>query len=113
MQQIPRSDGKATFRMHLAEEVSFLNKATIMTTLNNVEEGSTIIVDASNSKTIDHDVIEVIQDFTVNAKRRNIHVEVTGLNAHLGSKKLNDSVRQVSIAINRTETKDKEYENAH
>ena len=37
------------------------------------------MIDASKSKVIDHDVIEVIRDFTVNAKRRNINVEVVGM----------------------------------
>lgn len=80
LQHLPeRSNGKAAFRMVLAEEVSFLNKGSILKTLNHVQEGSTVVIDASNSKIIDHDVVEVIQDFTVNAKRRNISVEVTGL----------------------------------
>lgn len=75
-----KSNGKPAFRMILAEEVSFLNKGSILKTLNNVEEGSAVVIDASNTKIIDHDVIEVIKDFSVNAKRRNINVELKGLN---------------------------------
>ena len=86
-QHVPElSDGKAVFRMQLAEEVSFLNKASILQTLDNLDDGSTIIIDASNSKVIDHDVVEVIEDFTVNARRRNIHVEVKGLKDNTTSK---------------------------
>jgi MFS superfamily sulfate permease-like transporter len=72
-------NGTQKIRMQLAEEASFLNKASIQNTLNQVENGSSIIIDASKSKIIDHDVIEVIRDFTVNAKRRNITVEVIGI----------------------------------
>jgi SulP family sulfate permease len=73
------SNGRPWFRMLLAEEVSFLNKGSIMKTLNKLPEGSTVEIDGSNSKVIDHDVIEVIQDFIVNAKRRNIQVKVLGI----------------------------------
>lgn len=80
LQQIPdRANGRPVFKMILAEEVSFLNKGSILKTLNNVAQGSTIVIDASTSKVIDRDVIEVIDDFKINAKRRNIRVEVTGL----------------------------------
>ena len=65
--------------MVLAEEASFLNKGSILKTLNELEAGSSIIIDATNSKIVDHDVVEVIRDFTVNAKRRNIRVEVKGI----------------------------------
>ncbi|HYC84745.1 MAG TPA: hypothetical protein VEB86_05960 [Chryseosolibacter sp.] len=65
--------------MLLAEEASFLNKASILKTLNGLKEGSSIIIDATRSKAVDHDVIEVIRDFTVNAKKRNIHVDVVGI----------------------------------
>ena len=44
-----------------------------------MEAGTNIVIDASNSKIIDHVVIEVIRDFTINAKRRNIGVEVIGI----------------------------------
>lgn len=73
------NDGKAAFKMQLAEEVSFLNKGSILKTLNQLSEGSSVEIDASKSKVIDHDVIEVIRDFTVNAGRRNIRVKVNGI----------------------------------
>jgi SulP family sulfate permease len=75
-----KSNGKPAFRMILAEEVSFLNKGSIQKTLNNLEEGTSVVIDASNTKIIDHDVIEVIKDFSVNAKRRNIKLELKGFN---------------------------------
>lgn len=73
------SEGKSSLTIILAEEVSFLNKGNILKTLNSIEEGSFVTIDASNTKVIDHDVIEVIQNFMVNATRRNISVRVVGL----------------------------------
>jgi MFS superfamily sulfate permease-like transporter len=73
------SNGKPAYKMVLAEEVTFLNKGSILKTLNELAEGSTVIIDASKSKVIDHDVIEVIRDFTVNANKRSIQVSLTGL----------------------------------
>lgn len=107
IQHVPgQSNGKAAFRMQLAEEVSFLNKALILKTLNDLPKGSKIIIDASNSKSVDHDVIEVIEDFTVNAKSRNIDVEVTGLKKNNVGKE-SDSSRPVfeSAKIFQTENK--------
>jgi MFS superfamily sulfate permease-like transporter len=74
-----KSNGKPPIKMNLAEETSFLNKGSILKTLNELEDGSSITIDASRSKIIDHDVIEVIRDFSINAKRRNINVEVIGI----------------------------------
>jgi MFS superfamily sulfate permease-like transporter len=73
------STSKQGFRMLLAEEASFLNKGSILKTLNSLPEGSSVTIDGTSSKIIDHDVIEVIRDFTVNAKKRNIDVQVTGV----------------------------------
>lgn len=76
-----KANSKGPVKMVLAEEASFLNKGNISKTLNELKSGSSIVIDASKSKIIDHDVVEVIRDFTVNAKRRNISVEVIGIPA--------------------------------
>ncbi|MFY8098037.1 MAG: SulP family inorganic anion transporter, partial [Flavobacterium sp.] len=47
----------------LAQEVSFLNKAAIKSTLGSIPEGSKLIIDASNTNYIDFDVVELIKDF--------------------------------------------------
>lgn len=73
------TDGKETYRIILSEEVSFLNKGSILQTINRVPAGSRVVIDGSKSKVIDHDVIEVIRDFTVNAASRNVDVEVMNL----------------------------------
>ena len=71
-----KSNGKPVYKMVLAEEVTFLNKGSILKTLNTLPDGCSVTIDASKSKIIDHDVTEVIRDFTVNANKRNIQVHV-------------------------------------
>lgn len=64
----------------LSEEVSFLNKGGILQKLDSIPENSTVLIDATRSKHIHLDVIEIIQDYQVHAKTmKNIHVEVRGL----------------------------------
>ncbi len=65
--------------MKLTQEVSFLNKAAIKQTLGRLPKGCQVIIDASDTIYIDHDVLELIQDFyEAGAKERNIKVERIG-----------------------------------
>jgi MFS superfamily sulfate permease-like transporter len=65
--------------IHLSEEVSFLNKASIKLTLEHLPAGSTVIVDAYDSQYIDHDVLELIRDFKdVQAPLKNIDCKTVG-----------------------------------
>ncbi len=72
-------DQGATYKIELAEDVTFLNKASILNTLNEIPFDSKVIIDASNTKFIHHDVIEIIEDFLVNAEVRDINVETINL----------------------------------
>jgi len=68
-----------TIHMELAQEVSFLNKAAIKQTLNHLPDDSKVIVDASNTIYIDHDVLQMIKDFVDQGyKDKNIFVELVG-----------------------------------
>lgn len=64
----------------LAQEVSFLNKGAILKILNDMPNNCTVIIDGSNSKVIDYDVFEIINDFKANAKSRNINLQLKGIN---------------------------------
>lgn len=48
----------------LAQEVSFLNKASIKQTLAHLPENSSVIISAKDTVYIDYDVLELIKDFT-------------------------------------------------
>lgn len=62
-------------RIQFSEEVTFLNKGSILHTLNILPEESHVIIDMSKNRYVHPDVIEIIEDFTENAKTRNITVE--------------------------------------
>ncbi|MEC7232969.1 MAG: SulP family inorganic anion transporter [Planctomycetota bacterium] len=79
--QIEQSGGGSEprqVRMRLAEEVSFLNKVALQKELDAIEDGSSLILDASATRQIDYDALEIIEDFEENAGRRGITVERIG-----------------------------------
>jgi MFS superfamily sulfate permease-like transporter len=67
-------------KIELSENVSFLNRASILQTLNHLPENSMVEIDASRSRIIDHDVLELIYDFQENARHKNIMLEFIGFN---------------------------------
>lgn len=67
----------------LAQEVSFLNKAAIKNTLRNIPLGSNLIIDATNTKYIDFDVVEMLKDFrAVTAIDKEINLTLKGFKEH-------------------------------
>jgi SulP family sulfate permease len=68
-------DGREVHHLVLAEEVTFFNKANVLNVLDNIPANSKVIIDAERSKAIDHDVVELIEDYKTNAKNKNIIVE--------------------------------------
>lgn len=68
-------NGVNTYHLVLAEEVSFFNKASLIRELEAIPENSKVVIDCTNSKSIDYDVVELIKNFDSNAKSRNIIVE--------------------------------------
>ncbi|MDN3667838.1 SulP family inorganic anion transporter [Echinicola jeungdonensis] len=63
----------------LAQEVSFLNKAAIKQTLNHLPDDSRVVIDASDTVYIAHDILELIQQFKkVQAPERGISVKLIG-----------------------------------
>ena len=63
----------------LAQEVSFLNKAAIKSTLNQIPENSRVIINAADTVYIAHDVLDLIKEFKkFKAKDENIKVKLKG-----------------------------------
>ncbi len=70
---------KDLIKLTLAQEVSFLNKASIKQTLERLPDGSTVVIDASQTHYIDFDVLDLIREFAeVRAKDKGIHMSLTG-----------------------------------
>lgn len=66
-------------KIELSEDVSFLNKAGILHTLNLLKNGTHVIIDTTRTQSIHYDVIEILDDFNQNSKTRDIKVEFIGL----------------------------------
>ncbi|SFA76886.1 Sulfate permease, MFS superfamily [Flavobacterium swingsii] len=63
----------------LAQEVSFLNKAAIKSTLASIPENSKVIINASETVYIAHDVLDLIKEFKkIKSKEENIKVKLVG-----------------------------------
>lgn len=68
-----------SIRLELAQEVSFLNKASILLTLDHLPANTTVIIDANKTAYIDYDVLQTIREFKeIKAPQKNIHVVLTG-----------------------------------
>ncbi|WP_083321153.1 SulP family inorganic anion transporter [Hymenobacter glacialis] len=72
-------DEPGLMHLRLPEHVSFLNKASIVTTLEQLPSGSRVILDGTRSDVIDHDVLEAIEAFRQAAPARNIDLELRGI----------------------------------
>lgn len=69
----------------LANQVSFLNRASLENALNQVAPGSQLLLDAESTDYMDPDVISLIRDFIDNtAVVRNIQVSTHGFQQHFG-----------------------------
>jgi MFS superfamily sulfate permease-like transporter len=74
-----KKEGSHHYKMHLSEDVTFLNKASILKALKEIPNDSTLEINASNTRFIHFDVLEIIEDFKINAKTRNIDVTTINL----------------------------------
>lgn len=72
---ITTEEGQQVHQLVLAEEVSFFNKANVIKELDQIPANSKVIIDFSNSKSVAHDVLELIANYEINAKTKNIIVE--------------------------------------
>lgn len=93
----PHKPGEVV-RLALSEDVSFLNRATIMRTLNAIPPGTRVEIDATRSVNIDYDVYDILRDFEQRATLVNIDLTIRGLDA---LRRENDSMRRVQRVIRR------------
>ena len=63
----------------LAQEVSFLNKAAIKETIASIPKNSSVVINASDTVYIAHDVLDLIKEFkSIRAKEEQIKVKLKG-----------------------------------
>lgn len=69
-------DGKEYYLIKLPQQVTFFNKGFLIKFFKSVREGSKVIIDGSINKSINRDARDVISDFVINSKKKNIDVEL-------------------------------------
>ena len=75
------SKGKNLVKMTLAEEVTFLNKGAILKELYSLPNNSFLELDVRKTKVLDYDILEIMEEFAVKARDRNISIKII---THLG-----------------------------
>ncbi len=70
------TEDNGNYLLRLNKDVSFLNKSLLRRSLDSVPNGATLIIDGGQSRFIDHDIIETIEDFMLNALNKDIDVEI-------------------------------------
>lgn len=63
----------------LSQEVTFLNKGSILQMLRDIPENCEVVIDATKCTSIHQDIIEIIRDFKTNAKTKKIKLSIKGL----------------------------------
>lgn len=87
--------------IHLAQEVSFLNKAAILFTLDKIPEGSKLIINASDTVYIAHDILDSIREFRdIRAPLRDVEVTLIGFKEEYNLANTTTDIRNVSIEHN-------------
>ena len=67
-------DGK--YKITLAEEVTFLNKGAILKELNAIPGDAFVEIDVSKTKVLDYDILEILDEFAIKARHRNIDIRL-------------------------------------
>jgi MFS superfamily sulfate permease-like transporter len=82
----------------LAQEVSFLNKAAIKSTLASIPENSRIVINASETVYIAHDVLDLIKEFKkIRAKEENIKVKLVGFKKEYELENTGEEMKHVFV----------------
>ena len=62
--------------MTLAEEVTFFNKGAILKELDQLPKESFLELDVTKTRYLDNDIIEILEDFNLKARNRDIDVKL-------------------------------------
>ena len=84
--------------IELAQEISFLNKSAIKTTLNELPANSKVVINATETVYIAHDVLDLIKEFhQIKAKELNIKVKLIGFKTEYNINNSDDYKNTVTI----------------
>ena len=71
-----KSNGKQKIKMTLAEEVTFFNKGAILKELDRLPTETQLELDVCKTRYLDNDIIEILEDFSLKARNRNIDIRL-------------------------------------
>ncbi len=71
-----KSNGVKKYKMTLAEEVTFFNKGAILKELHSLTPDSQLELDVRKTIYLDNDIIEILEDFAMISKQKNIDVKL-------------------------------------
>lgn len=69
-----------TYLVKFTKDVSFLNKALLYRILSQIPDGSQVYIDGTRAHFIDHDIIDMLEDYQKSAPIKNITVEIVRKN---------------------------------
>jgi MFS superfamily sulfate permease-like transporter len=72
--EVSNYEGK--YLIKFKNNVSFLNKSLLRSWFSKIPDGSSVVIDGTESEYIDHDIMESVEDFLDAAIDRNIVVEI-------------------------------------
>ena len=70
------SNGIHRIKMTLAEEVTFFNKGAILKELDSLPQNTYLELDVTKTLYLDNDIIEILDDFALKARERNITIKL-------------------------------------
>jgi MFS superfamily sulfate permease-like transporter len=84
--------------IHLAQEVSFLNKASMLFTFDALPDNSKVIINASDTVYIAHDILDSIREFKdIRAPLKNIDMKLIGFKKEYDILNTETDIRHVSV----------------
>ncbi|MDB5020508.1 MAG: hypothetical protein JWQ28_1635 [Pedobacter sp.] len=92
--KITEEGDKKHIRIKLAEEVSFLNKAAIQIMLTHIPNETNVVIDGSNARYIDPDVLETIFNYKHNAYTKGVIVTLENVRKNYVVPKINMNTLQ-------------------
>ena len=104
------SSDDGVIRMQLAEEVTFLHKAGLLRTLNQIPENTQVQIDMSRTVRMHRDVEEIIDDFRESAQYRNIDLDILGTRPE--ARRIN-SVKDFESLVKEMDTQSLESKNGN